>query len=63
MKRHIIYNESKQANNYRSMTYFPKAKHSNVTFWPTKAVVSGNLTLRSAGYFLMGPEEKHQHSR
>lgn len=29
-------------------------------FCPTKAVVSGNLTLRSAGYFLMGPEQKWQ---
>lgn len=35
------------------LTYFPKAKHSKVMFWPTRAVVSGNFTLRSAGYFLL----------
>jgi len=41
-----------------SHTYFPNAKHSRVTFCPTKAVVSGNLTLRSARYFLVGPVQK-----
>lgn len=36
-----------------SFTYLPKAKHSKVMLWPTRAVVSGNFTLRSAGYFLL----------
>lgn len=32
--------------------YFPKAKHSRVMLEANMAVVSGNLTLMSAGYFL-----------
>lgn len=42
------------------LTYFPKAKHSKVMFWPTRAVVSGNFTLRSAGYFLLWPKRKNK---
>lgn len=38
-------------------TYFPKAKHSNVILEASMAVVSGNFTLMSAGYFL-SPEAK-----
>lgn len=41
-------------------TYFPKAKHSRVMFCPTKAVVSGNFTRRSAGYFLLGPDQRSE---
>ena len=33
-------------------TYFPRAKHSNVILEASIAVVSGNFTLISAGYFL-----------
>lgn len=33
-------------------TYFPRAKHSKVILEASRAVVSGNLTLMSAGYFL-----------
>lgn len=40
------------------LTYFPKAKHSKTISCPTRAVVSGNVTFRSAGYFLMGPERE-----
>ena len=43
-----------------SGTYFPNAKHSRVMFCPSKAVVSGNLTLMSAGYFLIGPGREHE---
>lgn len=45
-----------------SHTHFPKAKHSRMTSCPTRAVVSRKVTFRSAGYFLMGPEER-KHSR
>lgn len=33
-------------------TYFPRAKHSRVILEASMAVVSGNFTLMSAGYFL-----------
>lgn len=39
-------------------TYFPRAKHSSVILEASKAVVSGNFTLMSAGYFLSSPEAK-----
>lgn len=38
-------------------TYFPRAKHSIVILEASRAVVSGNFTLMSAGYFL-SPEGK-----
>lgn len=38
--------------NQKRETYFPKAKHSKVILEASMAVVSGNLTLMSAGYFL-----------
>lgn len=37
-------------------TYFPRAKHSSVMLEASRAVVSGNFTLMSAGYFLSSPE-------
>ena len=39
-------------------TYFPRAKHSNVILEASMAVVSGNFTLMSAGYFLSSPGGK-----
>lgn len=39
-------------------TYFPRAKHSKVTLEASMAVVSGNLTLMSAGYFLSPEGQK-----
>lgn len=39
-------------------TYFPRAKHSNVILEASMAVVSGNFTLMSAGYFLSSPVAK-----
>lgn len=42
---------------YYLKTYFPRAKHSSVILEASRAVVSGNFTLMSAGYFL-SPEAK-----
>lgn len=38
--------------------YFPRAKHSRVILEANMAVVSGNFTLMSAGYFL-SPEARN----
>lgn len=38
--------------------YFPRAKHSRVILEASMAVVSGNFTLMSAGYFL-SPEARN----
>lgn len=39
-------------------SYFPSAKHSRVILDASMAVVSGNFTLMSAGYFL-SPEPRN----
>lgn len=39
-------------------SYFPSAKHSRVILDASMAVVSGNFTLMSAGYFL-SPEARN----
>lgn len=39
-------------------SYFPRAKHSRVMLEANMAVVSGNFTRMSAGYFL-SPEARH----
>lgn len=40
------------------VAYFPREKHSRVTFCPTRAYVLGNLTRMSAGYRLTSSEKK-----
>lgn len=56
-KAFILWALVQQCIDTKMKTYFPRAKHSNVILEASMAVVSGNFTLMSAGYFL-SPEAK-----
>lgn len=60
MKRYNTYFASMHANEKHKYTYFPRAKHSKVTFWPIMVYMSLNWTTISAGYGFVVPNLKRR---